>query len=84
MSYSKALRHARNVRKCRKQGRMYFGFETGSRWKNPRRNPATAKAIVIHDWFRQRHGTADQKYIRECIREAIADLRLLRAAPRND
>jgi hypothetical protein len=27
MSYEKAMKHARNVRKCRKQSRMYFGFD---------------------------------------------------------
>ena len=33
MSYQKAMKHARNVRKQRKQSRMYFGFDTGSgRW----------------------------------------------------
>jgi len=30
MSYEKATKHARNVRKTRKQGRMHFGFSTGS------------------------------------------------------
>ena len=28
MSYHKAMKHARNVRKCRAQSRMHFGFST--------------------------------------------------------
>lgn len=36
MSYEKARKHARNVRKSRKQGRMHFGFSTGSgSWPSP-------------------------------------------------
>lgn len=28
MSYKKAMKHHRNIRKCRKQARMHFGFST--------------------------------------------------------
>lgn len=35
MSYHKAMKHARNVRKCRAQARMNFGFSTLG--KNERR-----------------------------------------------
>lgn len=28
MSYQKAMKHARNVRKCRAQSKMHFGFST--------------------------------------------------------
>ncbi len=31
MSYEKAImKHNRNIRKCRKQGNMYFGFDSAS------------------------------------------------------
>jgi len=79
MSYGKAMRHARNVRKTRKQGKMHFGFDTGSAWPNPRNNPATAAWINIRDWFACRHrGTAeDRANRRAAIREQISDFRSL-------
>lgn len=78
MSYEKAMRHAANVRKCKKQSRNYLGFDAGSgSWPNPRRNPLRAREIEVAEWFRDRH-RGDSQYNRECIREAIADVRNLR------
>ena len=82
MSYRKAMKHARNVHKCRKQARMHFGFDS-SAGPTPaaRANPLLSALIDVREWFRDRHhehplGAA---YVRECIRERIADLRALRA-----
>lgn len=78
MSYAKAMKHARNVRKVRKQARMYMGFDTGSgHWPNPRRNPEVAAMITIREWWPQRHD-GDSQHGRECLREKIAELRELR------
>jgi hypothetical protein len=30
MSYEKAMKHSRNIRKCRKQAKMHFGFDSCS------------------------------------------------------
>jgi hypothetical protein len=80
MSYAKAMKHTRNVRKCRKQANNYMGFDAGTgNWPNPRRNPEVAAMIQVKDWYRYRHH-GDKQYNRECIREAIADLRKIRAA----
>jgi hypothetical protein len=76
MSYVKAMKHARNVRKSRAQGHMHFGFDTGSTW--PAASPAVRLRADIGRWFAERH--TDSKgvlYVRECIREAIAELRAL-------
>jgi len=80
MSYDKAMKHSRNVRKTRKQANNYMGFDTGTgRWPNPRRNPEVAAMIEVRDWFRQRH-FGDKAYNRECIAQAIETLRAVRAA----
>lgn len=80
MSYEKAMRHTRNVKKCRRQSRQYMGFDTGSgEWKNPRSNPYMAAWINVREWFRSRH-VGDSQYNRECIREAIAECRAAAAA----
>jgi hypothetical protein len=81
MSYEKAMRHTRNVRKVKKQSRQYMGFDTGSGpWPNPRRNPLFARVLEVQEWFRDRH-RGDKQYNRECIREAIADVRAMRVRP---
>lgn len=76
MSYAKAMKHSRNVRKSRKQGKMYFGFDTGT--GNFKENPAlreiTLLRMDVNRWFSERHN-GDKQYIRECIREAIQELR---------
>lgn len=78
MSYEKAMRHAGNVRKCRKQSRNYMGFDAGSgAWPNARRNPLVAREIEVREWYKERH-RGDKQYLRECIREAIADVRAMR------
>lgn len=78
MSYDKAMRHTGNVRKCRKQSRMYMGFDTGSgSWPNARRNPLFARELEVREWFKDRH-RGNSQYNRECIREAIADVRKMR------
>lgn len=79
MSYEKAMRHGRNVRKCRKQSRQYMGFAVATTpWPNPRRNPTVGLLIQIAEWFRSRH-EGDPAYNRECIQEAIQELRELSA-----
>lgn len=78
MSYKKAMKHAANVRKCRKQSRNYMGFDAGTgSWPNPRRSPLRAREIEVCEWFKDRH-RGDKQYIRECIRETIADVRAMR------
>ncbi len=78
MSYDKAMRHAANVRKCRKQSRNYMGFDAGTgSWPNARRSPLRAREIEVGEWFKERH-RGDKQYLRECIREAIADVRAMR------
>lgn len=80
MSYEKAMRHAGNVRKCRKQSRQYLGFDAGSgSWPNPRRNPYLAALLEVREWFATRH-QGNAQYNRECIREAIAECRKQLAA----
>lgn len=80
MSYDKAMRHTRNVRKTRKQSRQYMGFDTGSAWPNPRRNPKTDALLEIQEWFTNRN-MGDKAHNRECIREAIARYRAMTEPP---
>jgi len=48
MSYAKAMKHARNVRKSRKQANMHFGFDTDSgRWPSVRSCPEYAAMLNI-------------------------------------
>lgn len=56
-----------------------MGFDTGSSWPNPRRNPEMNLILKIREWWKWRH-FEDSPHSRECIREAVADLRELRAA----
>lgn len=79
MSYEKAMRHTRNVQKCRKQARQYMGFAASTTpWPNPRRHPVVGLLIQIGEWFKSRH-EGDSVHNRECIREAIQELRELRS-----
>lgn len=78
MSYEKAMKHHRNVRKCRKQANNHFGFDTGSgHWPSGRAHPYMGRIMEIRDWFPDRNrGTAEErKLCRECIRESIAAAR---------
>lgn len=78
MSYAKAMKHARNVRKCRKMRNMYMGFDTGSgSWPSFRATPYGGALCEVRDWWPQRHDgdAAKRQYNRECIREAITRLR---------
>lgn len=78
MSYDKAMRHTRNVRKVKKQANNYMGFDTGSgRWPAVRSNPYMAALLNVRDWFRERNfgDASTRKHTRECIREAIATAR---------
>jgi len=69
------MKHARNVRKCRKQRNMYMGFSTDSgSWPSFRSTPYGAALMHIRDWFKQRHD-GDKQYCREAIREQIAIIR---------
>jgi len=82
MSYSKAMKHARNVRKSRQQGRMYFGFDTGSgRWPGIRGTPLGRARDDVRNWFKDRHhpDPSRRQHIRECIREAVQEVRHLTA-----
>lgn len=78
MSYEKAMKHARNVRKLKKQSRMYMGFDTSSGLakQSPAVREMQCKIMEVKRWFRDRHD-GDSQYNRECIRESISDLRLL-------
>lgn len=84
MSYEKAMKHARNVRKQKKQSRMYMGFDTSSGLAKP--SPAVremqCKMMEVKRWFRDRHD-GDSQYNRDCIRESVADLRLLLSGMNN-
>ena len=77
MSYAKAMKHASNVRKCRKQKNMYMGFDTGSgRWPSIRGTPYGAALMHVRDWFTTRHTCEHgSQYARECIREQIKIIR---------
>jgi hypothetical protein len=71
MSYAKAMKHYNNIRKCKKQRNMHFGFDscsgpTPSIWSNPR--------FVVGQWFKDRH-FGDSQHARECIREQIQLIR---------
>lgn len=75
MSYEKAMKHSRNVRKCRKQARQYMGFDAGTgRWPSVRSNPYMVALLNVREWFRTRH-VGNFAYNRECVIEAIADCR---------
>lgn len=82
MSYQKAMRHARNVRKQRAQSKMHFGFDVGSgSWPSIRSNPICAAELDIEHWFKCRNDDNDKRqYARDCIRERIKELRELRAS----
>ena len=48
MSYTKAVKHARNVRKQRRQSRMNLGFDTGGgSWPSPHRTEAECACGVL-------------------------------------
>ena len=76
MSYEKAMKHARNVRKCRKQSRQFMGFDTGPS-DRPWKSIWTCPEYVIRNWFSRRHD-GDKQHSRECIRQKIAELRATR------
>lgn len=80
MSYEKAMKHARNVRKCRAQGRMYFGFASSSgQVKAVAAHAALGPLTNIRRWFHDRQsytpGTPAYRHLRECIREQIDEYR---------
>jgi len=82
MSYAKAMKHARNVRKCRKMSNMYMGFDTGSgRWPSIRSTPYGRAMCEIRDWYPRRNegDAATRQYNRECIREAVQSMRAAKA-----
>ncbi|NOS75368.1 MAG: hypothetical protein HOP36_12710 [Methyloglobulus sp.] len=80
MSYNKAMKHWKNIRKCKKQQHQYFGFacfteRTPSVWSNP----AFACRLNIRNWVPDRNeGDAEKRaYARDCIRSEIATARNL-------
>ena len=78
MSYEKAMRHSRNVKKVKKQAKMYMGFDAGSgHWPSARSNPYLAAVLNIRDWFPQRNNgdAKERQHTRECIKEQIQDAR---------
>lgn len=82
MSYAKAMKHARNVRKTRAQARMHFGFDSCT-GKTPaaRSYPEIGAMLNIGEWFAGCHrgDAARRQHMRECIREQIDELRSIRA-----
>lgn len=78
MSYEKAMKHARNIRKLKKQSRMYMGFDvsSGRAKPSPQARELECKRMEVRRWFKDRHD-GDLQYNRECIRESIVDLKLL-------
>jgi hypothetical protein len=80
MSYEKAMKHHANVRKCKKQGNNYFGFDTGSgHWPSFRATEYGEAFLSVREWFRDRkyHTGAERKHFAECIKEQIRTLRRL-------
>ncbi len=78
MSYAKAMKHAHNVRKCRKQGKMHFGFNcSDTPWPSGWGNPSIRPLLEIQTWFPMRNDgdAAKRQHNRECIREAIMEAR---------
>lgn len=73
MSYEKAMKHTRNVRKVKKQARQYMGFDTGYR-SQTKYSERTYALIELRRWFRERN-CGDKSYNRECIREKLSDIR---------
>ena len=81
MSYEKAMKHHRNIRKCKKQRGMYLGFAVSDEpWINPRRDPETALVIEIREGFKYRRPGDDQETFRWCMRNAVRRLREIRRA----
>jgi hypothetical protein len=76
MSYDKAMKHWRNVRKCKKQSRQFMGFDASStRWEAPGRNPE----IVFYRMWRERRDE-EPAHMRECLREQLKLVRAARAS----
>jgi hypothetical protein len=87
MSYEKAMKHWRNIRKCKKQQHQYFGFDcfpknTPSAWSIP----VFACTMNIKNWFSGRNsGDAEQRArIRSIIRDEIKDLRSFLASGKSN
>jgi len=77
MSYDKAMKHTRNIRKVRKQANNYFGFDTGSgRWPAAAAHAYLGPCLNIRRWWPDR---ADP-YTRECIREQIEEARMAKGS----
>lgn len=74
MSYDKAMRHSANIRKCKKQGSMHFGFDSSTVQESSFSREATILLMNVKSWFRERHD-GDRAYNRDCIREAIQEYR---------
>jgi len=77
MSYEKAMKHTANVRKCRKQASMHFGFDSSQITESPLSRRRTNKLLNIGAWFKERHTHSDKAYLRECISQEIAEYRSL-------
>jgi hypothetical protein len=77
MSYEKAMKHASNIRKRRKQASMHFGFDSSTIKETPLSRSCTVKLLNIKAWFKDRHTHSNKAYIRECISQEIAAYRSL-------
>jgi hypothetical protein len=69
MSYAKAVKH--------RPHRLNIGhtFNTGSgHWPSPWANPKIAPLLWIREWWPRRHN----QHTRECIREKIAEAKMVR------
>jgi hypothetical protein len=76
MSYEKAMKHS--IKKSRKQANNHFGFDTGSGVfkQSPEARKLTTQRMEVSRWFSERHD-GDSQYIRKCIRESIAHVRVM-------
>lgn len=76
------MKHHANIRKCKMQGRMYFGMDTGSgHWPSIRSTEYGAAFMHVRDWLKDRKfAMGDKKqmqFLREIIREQIDIMRKL-------
>lgn len=84
MSYAKMMNRPRRavIRAYRASGRMVGQtFHTGGSRPEPHR-ALTCARLEVSRWFAARNDSADparRRYVRDCVREAIEELRTLRA-----
>lgn len=80
MSYEKAMKHS--IRKSRKQSNNHFGFDVGVGGfkQSTEARELTCQMLEVRRWFKERHNSdRGSQYARECIRESVARLRVMRS-----